>query len=193
MHNRAQIKKQGKPVKLTNRYIVPDSRFRRPIYNGIAFLDDLKKRLKMKVEKRELPFYLNATLSKNVNNTMPSLETIMGRDYKNDEETEDDNDSTEQEENTKNSKGRKNKKGHKKGKHKKMSKKSKKLPKKISLNKGKDKMNIVRALAKSKAKKLTRKIFRNNNYMEIYNNRKDIQTDLKSKPLNQIVEEAGIL
>jgi ATPase subunit of ABC transporter with duplicated ATPase domains len=161
----------------------------------------------MKVEKRELPFYLNSTLTNNVNNTMPSLEKIMGRDYKKYKDSKDNSDSTQQEENGMNSRGiKKNsnhlKKSHKKvtkkgkkskGKIKEMSKNLKKIPKKISLNKGKDKMNIVRALAKSKAKKLTRKIFRNNNYMEIYNNRKDIQMDLKSKPLNQIVEEAGII
>ena len=50
---------KGKEVeKYNNRYRVPKSQFRRPIYNGITFLDKLKKELNVKIEKKVLPYWL---------------------------------------------------------------------------------------------------------------------------------------
>ena len=48
-------------------------------------------------------------------------------------------------------------------------------------------------MAKKKTKKFVRKIFRNNDYMNIYYNREGVQKDLTSKPLNEIIRDAGIL
>ena len=52
---------------------------------------------------------------------------------------------------------------------------------------------VVRNMAKKKTKKFVRKIFRNNDYMNIYYNREGVQKDLTSKPLNEIIRDAGIL